>query len=126
MTKPTKIQITEAVLKQLPYENEPVEKLIRTWWSTMSGRGLRLTPLGDKKFQEAGIEFYNCPIKVKHATWYSFLNECNTKLKCPYFFSVNKKEGLEPFVRLYDSKIAMMMTLYGDIESYLESIKVQR
>lgn len=128
MTKLTKQQITEAVIKQLPYENTPLDKVIRSWWFTMSGEGLRLTPLGDSKFQEAGIEYYTCPIKVTQYTWHNFIVECGRKLKCPYFLGVNKKdnEKPEPFIRLYDSKIAMMMTLYGDIQSYLESIKVRQ
>jgi len=37
---------------------------------------------------------------------------------------VSKQPGEknEPFIRLYDSKIAVMMSLYGDLHSYLESI----
>lgn len=127
MTKPTKREITEAILKQLPYENEPVEKIIRQWWFTMSGGGLRLTTLGDIKFREAGIEFYTCRLtNMKQQSWHSFLSQANKKLQCPYFLGVNKVENekSEPFIRLYDSKIAMMMTLYGDIQSYLDSIKV--
>lgn len=93
----------------------------------MSSDGLRLTQLGDDKFQEAGIEYYVCPITVTHYTWYKFVTDCSRKLKCPYFLGVNKKENqkAEPYIRLYDSKIAMMMTLYGDIHSYLESIKTK-
>jgi hypothetical protein len=126
MTRPTKKEITEALLKQLPYENEPVEKLIRQWWFTMSGGGLRLTTIGDLKFREANIEFYTCKLTVKQQRWHSFLSDANKKLHCPYFLGVNKVENSkpDPFIRLYDSKIAMMMTLYGDIQSYLESIKV--
>jgi hypothetical protein len=128
MSRLIKYKITEAVLKQLPYENQPLEKIIRSWWFTMNGDGLRLTPLGDKKFQEADIEHYVCPMKVTHYTWYKFVSDCSSKLKCPYYLGVNKKENerAEPFIRLYDSKIAMMMTLYGDIQSYLESIKARK
>jgi hypothetical protein len=125
MSRSLKQKITLAVLKQLPYENTPLEKVIRSWWFTMHGDGLRLTTLGDIKFREAEIEYYVCPMNVKHYTWYQFITDCNNKLKCPYFLGVNKKDGdkVEPYIRLYDSKIAMMMTLYGDIQSYLESIK---
>lgn len=127
MTRSLKLAITEAVLKQLPYENVSLDKAVRTWWFTMSQDGLRLTPLGDKKFQEAEIEFYVCPITVTHYTWYKFASDCSKKLKCPYFLGVNKKDNNQssPYIRLYDSKIAMMMTLYGDIHSYLESIKTR-
>lgn len=128
MSRLLKYQITEAVLKQLPYENSPLDKVVRTWWFTMTQDGLRLTTLGDKKFQEANIEYYMCPCTVKHMTWYSFISDCSKKIKCPYFLGVNKKENqkAEPFIRLYDSKIAMLMTLYGDIQSYLNSIKVRQ
>ena len=128
MIKPTKKEITEAVLKQLPYDDQSIEKTIRTWWFTMNGPGLRLTPLGDKKFQEASIEYYECPIKIKQASWFSFVLDCSKKLECPYYFGVNKVENqkAEPYVRLYDSKIAMMLTLYGDIQSYLDSMKAKR
>lgn len=128
MNKLPKIQITEAVLKELPDQTEPLDKIIRTWWFTMHGEGLRLTPLGDKKFRDASIEFYICPISVKHVSWFQFVTDCSKKLKCPYFLGVNKKENekAEPYIRLYDSKIAMLMTLYGDIQSYLDSIKVRK
>jgi hypothetical protein len=128
MSRLIKYKITEAVLKQLPYENQPLEKIIRSWWFTMNGDGLRLTPLGDTKFREADIEYYLCPMKVTHYTWYKFVSDCNSKLKCPYYLGVNKKENErpDPFIRLYDSKIAMMMTLYGDIQSYLESIRTRK
>ena len=91
----------------------------------MNGKGLRLTDMGDKKFKEANIEFYECQIKITKASWMAFLVDCNKKLECPYFLGVHKKENEKavPYIRLYDSKIAMMLTLYGDIYSYLESIK---
>ena len=77
----------------------------------------------------AEIEFYQCVIKVnKKESYYSFISELSKKIKCPYYLGVNKVEGQksEPYIRLYDSKIAMMMTLYGDIHSYLDSIKVRK
>lgn len=94
----------------------------------MNGPGLRLTPFGDKKFQEANIEYYECPIKVTQQSWPSFALDCSKKLDCPYYFGVNKVENQKsvPYIRLYDSKIAMMLTLYGDIQSYLESTKSKR
>lgn len=128
MNKSLKLQITEAVLKQLPNQNEPIDAIIRSWWVTMSGEGLRLTPVGDNKFKQADIESYTCPVKVTHGTWYSFVSQCSVKLKCPYFLGANKKEGSkpEPYIRLYDSKIAMLINLYGDIHSYLNSVKGRR
>jgi hypothetical protein len=115
-------------MDQLPSSNNiPIEIIISDWWFTKSGDSLRLTPQGDIKFKEAQIEYFDLPVKIKKTNWYKFLTECNRKIKCPYYFSVNKNvESKEPFIRLYDSKIAMMLALYGDIESYLESVRIRQ
>jgi hypothetical protein len=122
-----KYTITRAVMDQLPSNNIPIETVISDWWFTKSGDSLRLTPQGDLMFRQAEIEYFDLPVKIKLNHWYKFLTECNKKIKCPYYFSVNKTiEAKEPFIRLYDSKIAMMLALYGDIESYLESVRVRQ
>ena len=56
------------------------------------------------------------------------LEYCSKKIKCPYYFGVNKNDmkEKEAYIRLYDSKIAMMVQLYGDIHSYLESVKARK
>ena len=122
-----KYTITRAVMDQLPSNNIPIETIISDWWFTKSGDSLRLTPQGDIMFRQAEIEYFDLPVKIKLNFWYKFLTECNKKIKCPYYFSANKTiEVKEPFIRLYDSKIAMMLALYGDIESYLESVRIRQ
>jgi len=124
--KKVKYTITRLVMDQLPSTNVPIETRISDWWFTKSGDSLRLTPQGDFKFREAQIEFFDLPVKINKTNWYKFLTDCNKKIKCPYYFSVNKNvESNKPFIRLYDSKIAMMLSLYGDIESYLESVRIR-
>ena len=119
-----KITITQAVLEQLPSNNVLLATVISEWWVTKSGDSLRLSPIGDMMFRQAQIEFFDLPVKIKHTNWYKFLTDCNKKIKCPYFFSANNVK--EPFIRLYDSKTAMMLTLYGDIDSYLESVRIRK
>ena len=118
--------ITEAVLAQLPDQHTDIEQIMSEWWMTGRQEGLRLTAQGDVYFKLAEIEFFDCPMdKIPAGTWYSFILEINKKIKCPYYLHVyNKVEGKkgEPYVRIYDSKIAMMLSLYGDIHSYLESV----
>ena len=123
--KTVKQQITEAVLDQLAPTNEPVEKIINDWWFTKSGGGLRLTPMGDMLFRQAEIEFFDMSIEVKQHNWHKFVIDCSKKIKCPYYIGVNKDElkKSKAYIRLYDSKIAMVMQLYGDIHSYLDSVK---
>jgi hypothetical protein len=39
---------------------------------------------------------------------------------------VNKLEKRSfPYIRFYDSKIAMLISLYGNVNAYLDSIKVK-
>ncbi len=122
-----KYRITEAVRKQLPSDDTPIETIIKDWWFTKSGESLRLTAYGDLAFRHAEIEFFDVPITVTHEKWNSFILDCGKKLKCPFFIGIKKNKGPDgPYIRLYDSKIAVMMTLYGDIHSYLDSIKVRK
>lgn len=125
--KSLKATITEAVSQQLPDDNIPIEKLISEWWFTKSGESLRLSPTGDMKFREAEIEFFDLPLNIVHDSWYGFIVDCGKKLKCPFYIGIKKNKGPDgPFIRLYDSKIAMMMTLYGDIYGYLGSIQSRK
>ena len=124
--------ITEAVLAELP-NNHTVDSsadslMMRIW---VSGRqdGLRLTEYGDFLFRMAEIEYYQCDFKLREGTSeHAYVMEINKKIKCPFFLGVNKIEGKkkQPYMRLYDSKIAMMIELYGNIVSYLDSVKVRK
>ena len=124
--KSTKRIITEAVLAQLPDSQQSIEHIMSDWWMTGRQDGLRLTAQGDAYFKLAEIEYFDCKMdKIPAGTWYSFILEINRKIKCPYYLHVyNKVDGKkgEPYVRIYDSKVAMMLGLYGDIHSYLASI----
>lgn len=127
--KSTKRLITEAVLAQLPAQDSTVDEVIFQWWMTGRQDGLRLTQMGDTAFRLAEIEFFNCPAeKLPPGSWYNFLIDMNKKMKCPYFLGSTKEEGkkAEAYLRIYDSKIAMMLTLYGNLQEYLESIKVRK
>ena len=124
--------ITEAILAELPeqhrLDSSADELMVRIW---ASGRqdGLRLTEYGDFIFRMADIEYYQCDFRLRDGiSDHAYLLEINKKIKCPYYLGVNKVEGKkkQPYMRLYDSKIAMMIELYGDIITYLDSIKVKR
>ena len=130
--KPLKQIITEAVLAELPnshsVDSSADSLMMRIW---VSGRqdGLRLTEYGDFLFRMAEIEYYQCDFKLREGTSeHAYVMEINKKIKCPFYLGVNKIEGKkkQPYMRLYDSKIAMMIELYGNIVSYLDSVKVRK
>ena len=131
--KTLKETITEVVLAQLPdsLNHEkiiPVDKLLSRWWMTGRQDGLRLTDTDDLTFRIAEIEFYQYDLKLKPETQYhAYILELNKKIKCPYYMGVNK-DGKKsfPYIRFYDSKIAMLISLYGNVNDYLDSIKVKK
>jgi hypothetical protein len=129
----TKRIITEAVAKELPDElreerEAEVDSLLFKWWKTGRGEGLRLTDYGDLAFRMAEIEFYQYDLTSKPInSYHQWVMELNKKIKCPYYMGVNKDgKKNKPFIRFYDSKIAMMVSLYGNVNEYLDSIKVKR
>ncbi|MEI7817994.1 MAG: hypothetical protein WCI45_12480 [Desulfuromonadales bacterium] len=125
--KSTKRLITEAVLAQLPEQDSTIEEIIFQWWMTGRQDGLRLTQTGDTAFRLAEIEYFNCPAdKLPPGSWYNFLVDLNRKMKCPYYLGSTKEEKREPYIRIYDSKIAMMLTIYGNLQEYLESITARK
>lgn len=125
--KSKKELITEALLKELPNSGLSLDRAIFLWWFTGRQEGLRLTDVGLAAFQQAEIEFYDHEFRQDGQSYYSFISELTKKIKCPYYIGVNKNDsGKKFYIRLYDSKIAMMVKLYGTLQEYLESTKELR
>lgn len=130
--KSQKQRITEAVLAEIPnshriYHELPIEDVIFKWWFTGRQEGLRLTDEGVTAFQLADIAFYDYEFKQDGQSYHSFIMELNKKIKCPYYLGVNKKDKTKSvYIRLYDSKVAMMLGLYGNLQEYLKSIKEKK
>jgi hypothetical protein len=125
--------ITEAVITELPsnyhdVKTTPVDNLLIRWWRTGRQNGLQLTEYGDQMFRIAEIEFYQYELKLQPEIQYqAWVLELSKKIKCPYYIGVNKDgKKNHSFIRLYDSKIAMMISLYGNVNDYLNSIKVKK
>jgi len=124
--------ITNAVVKQMPegWTDWTTEEAIKKWWQTGArGDSLRLTEIGDVAFRLGEIEFYEYEFTAKiEGSYHNYILDLSRKIKCPYYLGVTKSEGKKnrPHIRLYDSKIAIMVSLYGNIDSYLKSLKVRR
>ena len=131
MTYRTKKEITEKVLDELkddpdnPWKNLTADKVIFHWWMTgRSGFGLRLTDTGHKALSLAKIEYYEFPMDLEKEKslvkgWYQYVKQLSKKLDCPYFIGVKDRI---PFIRIYDNRTAMMVTLFGDLGEYLDSV----
>lgn len=93
---------------------------MKTWWVNIrSTGGLCLTTLGDKMFKQAKIEHYDLI-----AGWASFNGNMaaalilDRKMPCPYYLYFSNKQK---FVRVYDSRVAMMIALQGGVEKFLKN-----
>jgi hypothetical protein len=138
MTSPkNKQQYTEAVLDALPrgpYHSIPIDQVIFKWWLTgRGGQGLRLNDEGLNMFKLAKLEHYDFDLGLNPKSMHkrrivapeAFVQEIIKKIKCPYYLGVHKVRGEkgEPFIRVYDHKTAMMITLHGNLREYLEATK---
>ena len=128
MTKLTyKEQITKTVLEQLDDSTLTFEYAMKNWWQNPRRDGaMRLTSVGDLSFRYAKIEYHDHSIATKEQSFYKFVMELSKKIKCPYYVDVKPSDlGNKPFIRLYDDRISMMLNLYGDLDSYLKSVRTK-
>jgi hypothetical protein len=130
MTKPTyKEQITQSVLDQLNDDVLTFEHAMRTWWQNpMRDRAMRLSQIGDLQFRLAGLEYHDHDMKTSEKSYYQFVMELSKKISCPYYIDVKPTDQgakSKPFIRLYDDRISMMLNLYGDLDTYLKSVRTK-
>ena len=132
----TKKEITEAILTAIPrgqYHTMPIDNVMFEWWLTgRGGQGLRLNLSGLDAFEMANLEYYDFPLGLNPKSMHkrriiapeSFVQEIIKKIKCPYYLGVHQKKGEkgEPFIRIYDHKTAMMLTLHGTLRDFLDSV----
>jgi len=135
MTYLSKLKITKAVLKEIPADltedhKLPIEQVVFKWWQGgRSSSSLRLSEEGFNAFTKAKIAYYEFPLFSNKTDISGILNNPSSyilslskKIKCPFYIMKLRKDAkTEPTIRIYDDKIAMLMTLYGSLQEYLDS-----
>lgn len=132
MTYPkTKYEVTEAILYAMPkseWHEMPIGKVVFRWW--VSGRGgysLRLTDEGAKAFDTVNVEYYEFPLgPLKEFNGANNLSrQLSKKIQCPYWLGLNNKDKTKATtcIRIYDNKVALIMSLYGNLRDYLDSFE---
>lgn len=133
MSKSKKQAITEIIIKELPenyFGTLDLEKIIfKIWCTGRTGQGLRLTEEGKKAFTDADLTYYEYLLDVKKlANNWKKLNtlslQLDKKIKCPFYLGIKTAGKRQGYIILYDSKVAMMINLYGSIEEFLELSKI--
>lgn len=133
MTYLNKLKITKAVLQEIPTDltedhKLPIEQVIFKWWQGgRSSNSLRLSDHGYEAFTKAKLAYYEFPLLSNKTDLTGLLNNPNSfilslnkKIKCP-FYIMKVTSGSKSMIRIYDDKIAMLITLYGTLQEYLDS-----
>lgn len=138
-----KTAITKIVLKNLPSDNDvysslPIDKVIFRWFvGGRSGSSWQLKQEGEDCFQLAQISNYDYQLfpngfKKTSIKPIQLIQVLQKKLNCPFFIDIKLKDIVktkmseyygkgEPYLRIYDDKLAMLISLYGSVEEYIKS-----
>ena len=120
MSKSKKQTITEIIIKELPenyFGSSDIEKIIfKIWYTGRTGTGLRLTEEGKKAFADANITYYEYLLDVSKLS--------DKKITCPFYLGIKELRKKQPYIVVYDSRVAMMINLYGSIAEFLELYKI--
>lgn len=121
----TREELTKVLVEQLGQSAWTEKEANKRWWVNLrKNGGYRLTDTGYIVLKDVlEIETYSCNIsfKLPWANWLALLLSLERKLKSPYY--IKSENGSFNSIELFGSKEAMMLTLYGDLIKYLNSIK---
>jgi hypothetical protein len=119
--------ITQKVLSVIQddnYTQSDLEMSLFKWWSNIrSDGGLRLTDEGHRVFNDAGLENFG----YHFDKWTSsLLLKFDRYMPCPYHLDIGAIASEKSHVRIYDSRVAMLIGLHGTIIDYVDSLEVKR
>jgi len=124
---PTRSEITEKILSILnpDYTADDLHNANVTWWKNIrSTGGYGLTYAGSQAFEKAEIEFQEFDEGPSgYMSMMSMSLTLDTKMVTPYYFYSNEKRRK---VKIYDSRIAMLITLYETVNDYINTLDNRR
>lgn len=124
----SKEKLTKIVFENLsvdinPWKDMSIDRLVSEWWMTKrSSNCYRLSDSGKLAFELAEIQGYNFPLSLTHRDQYTYLFKrgmLSKKINCPYFIGLKNTRIESAYIIVYDSRVAMMITLYGSILDFL-------
>ena len=115
-----KLTITKELVNQLPDDTKyTVEMAMQYWWTNLRiAGGLRLTDAGKVAFERLDIAHYAFSLSNTVILSAKLLLTLDKKLTCPYYITPGKK----PSLIVYGGKEATMLTMYGDIQRFVDSL----
>lgn len=128
----SKETLTKIILAEKPDIPLNYEQALKTWWMNIrKDGGLRLTDQGDVALRKVDFEYFDFDFTLTNSnvalSWNQFVLELNKKMPCPYYINVTPREGKKmPFIRVFDSRVAMLINLYGSVDRYIELSKARK
>jgi len=122
-----KIKITDIIYTQLKDKLDPNIKLNelykKFWFTGRSTENMRLTDEGKNALEMLDLEFFEFHLNTNTDRFNYHVINIGKKLKTPFWIGFKNRLYKSAYIRIYDSKVAMLITLYGNFDEYLQSIK---
>jgi hypothetical protein len=122
-----KVKITEILYENLKDKLDPniqVDKLYKRYWFTgRSISNMRLTDEGKDAFDMLDLEFFEFHLDATTDRFPYLIINIGKKLKTPFWIGFKNRFYKSAYIRIYDSKTAMLINLYGSFKEYLSANK---
>ena len=115
--KNQKVEITQKILLTNQQTISLEQALIAWWQNFRKDGGYRLTAEGFSGFQNC-FDSYRIEVSKEQKITPKILLHLDKKIDYPYYIEKNRRS-----IVLFGSKEAMMVTLYGDIVTYLDNLE---
>jgi len=118
-----KTLITQQLLEKLSAEVRPkCDVALKEWWVNLRDQGgMRLSEAGYIIFNMLEIERWQYDLSGRYPLKPSAYLALDQKLSCPYYIRPGKNAKLIVF----GSREAMMLSLLGDLDHYIEMLSRQ-
>lgn len=106
------------------YSPSDLKNVYKTWWrSKSSGYGLRLSHEGMLFFEATQIEHWDVDISKdrNYFSQFRYHLALNKSLNCPFYVYLSENAKNASYVRLYDSRVFVLITLHGSLKQFLDS-----
>lgn len=112
---PSKLELTKKLTAQSDIWT--VEDAMQHWWQNPNG-GWRLTYDGFRAFEQYKLEHWDYETPAAIQAKAGILLTLDRKLAAPYYIRIGKS----PLLCFFDSKEAIMYSLYGDINRFVSAL----
>ena len=121
-----KLEIVQRLMPQVPMEyQQSIDNAMITWWANIRrDGGMRLTNLGYEMMHDVlKLESWQLDLsdRPRPALTKKMILAMDHKLEWPYYLDFNPRKKKNRVV-FFSSREAMLATLYGDLERFLEQL----